>query len=249
MCGIVGILAHKTQIPPGVLERATCSLAHRGPDDFGNVLLKDTQPLAVEVGLAHTRLSIIDLSPLGHQPMHDPVSGNWIVFNGEIYDFRELRKELEAVGVEVKSHSDTEVILAAYRVWGESCLTRLGGMFAFALWDAPRKRLLLARDPMGIKPLYYHQSEQNFIFASEVRTLLQTRLVPRKTDPTGVLSYLEFGSVYEPWTIVEGVMAVPPGHVLTVENGSLSSREYWNPLQASLRADSDASGNGIGTAG
>jgi asparagine synthase (glutamine-hydrolysing) len=162
--------------------------------------------------------------------MQDPVTGNWIVFNGEIYNFRELRKELEAAGVEFKSHSDTEVILAAYRVWGERCLTRLGGMFAFALWDAPRKRLLLARDPMGIKPLYYHQSGQIFIFASEVRTLLRTGLVPRKADPTGVLSYLAFGSVYEPWTIVEGIRAVPPGHVLTVENGSVSSREYWNPL-------------------
>ena len=248
MCGIVGILARKTQIRPAVLEEATRSLAHRGPDDFGTVLLKDTQPEPLEIGLGHRRLAILDLSLLGHQPMQDPVTGNWIVFNGEIYNFRELRKELEAVGVEFKSHSDTEVILAAYRVWGESCLTRLGGMFAFALWDAPRKLLLLARDPMGIKPLYYHQSEQNFIFASEVRTLLQTGLVPRKADPTGVLSYLAFGSVYEPWTIVEGVMSVPPGHVLTVENGSLSSRAYWNPLQASSRAESDASsGNGTAT--
>src|ERR1700694_1875159 len=246
MCGIVGILARKAQIPPAVLEQATRSLEHRGPDDSGTVLLKDTQPGAAEVGLGHRRLAILDLSRLGHQPMQDPATGNWIVFNGEIYNFRELRKELEAAGVEFKSHSDTEVILAAYRVWGESCLTRLGGMFAFALWDAPRKRLLLARDPMGIKPLYYHQSEQNFIFASEVRTLLQTGLVPRRPVPPGVLSYLEFGSVYEPWTIVEGVMAVPPGHVLTVENGSVRSREYWNPLQASSRAESAASsGNGI----
>src|SRR5712692_9104586 len=249
MCGIVGILARRTQITRAVLEQATCSLAHRGPDDSGTVLLKDTQPEPVEIGLGHRRLAILDLSPLGHQPMQDPVTGNWIVFNGEIYNFRELRKELESAGVAFKSHSDTEVILAAYRVWGESCLARLGGMFAFALWDAPRKRLLLARDPMGIKPLYYHQSKQNFIFASEVRTLLQTGLVPRKLDPTGVLSYLAFGSVYEPWTIVEGVRAVPPGHVLTVENGSLSSREYWNPLQASSRAESDASsGNGIAAA-
>src|SRR6266404_5527560 len=248
MCGIFGILARKTQIPPTVLEEATRSLAHRGPDDSGTVLLKETQPDPLEIGLGHRRLAILDLSPLGHQPMQDPVSGNWIVFNGEIYNFRELRKELEGAGVEFKSHSDTEVILAAYRVWGESCLTRLGGMFAFALWDAPRKRLLLARDPMGIKPLYYHQSKQNFIFASEVRTLLQTGLVPRELDPTGVVSYLEFGSVYEPWTIVEGVMALPPGHVLTVADGSVSSREYWNPLQASSRAESEASsGNGIAT--
>jgi asparagine synthase (glutamine-hydrolysing) len=251
MCGIVGILTRNTEIPSGVLadvladvlERATRSLAHRGPDDSGTVLLKEVLPKEVllkdaragplEIGLGHRRLAILDLSPLGNQPMHDSATGNWIVFNGEIYNFRELRKELEGRGMSFKSSSDTEVILAAYRVWGEGFLTRLGGMFAFALWDAARNRLLLARDPMGIKPLYYHQSHQAFIFASEVRTLLETGLVPRKADPTGVLSYLTFGSVYEPWTIVEGIRAVPPGHLLTVENESVSSREYWNPLQSS----------------
>src|SRR6267378_2857095 len=248
MCGIFGIVSRESDVSRDVLARALKCLAHRGPDDSGSAVVECGAGAQSHLGLAHTRLSIIDLSPLGHQPMQDPVSGNWIVFNGEIYNFRELRKELEGAGVEFKSHSDTEVILAAYRVWGESCLTRLGGMFAFALWDEPRKRLLLARDPMGIKPLYYYQSKQNFIFASEVRTLLQTGLVPRKADPTAVLSYLEFGSVYEPWTIVEGVIAVPPGHVLTVADGSVSSREYWNLLQASSRAESEASsGNGIAT--
>jgi asparagine synthase (glutamine-hydrolysing) len=250
MCGIVGILARNSRISPAVLEQATRSLAHRGPDDSGTVLLKDTQPGPLEIGLGHRRLAILDLSPLGHQPMQDPATGNWIVYNGEIYNFRELRKELEAAGVEFKSHSDTEVILAAYREWGERCLMRLGGMFAFALWDAPRKRLLLARDPMGIKPLYYHQSEQAFIFASEVRTLLRTGMVPQKADPAGVLSYLAFGSVYEPWTIVEGVMSVPPGNVLTVENGVVSSREYWNPLQSfshSRPESGSRSGNGSAT--
>jgi asparagine synthase (glutamine-hydrolysing) len=239
MCGIVGILARKGEIVSGALEQATSSLAHRGPDDSGTVLLKETQPEQLEIGLGHRRLSILDLSPLGHQPMQDPQTGTWIVFNGEIYNFRELRKELESAGVEFKSHSDTEVILAAYRVWGESFLIRLGGMFAFALWDARRKRLLLARDPMGIKPLYYHASDRTFIFASEVRTLVQTGLVPRKADSTAVVSYLAFGSVYEPWTIVEGVKAVPPGHVLTVENGSVSSREYWSPLRPSGTATAD----------
>ncbi len=239
MCGIFGILARNNPIPTGLVEQATRSLAHRGPDDSGTILLKEAQPATMEIGRGHRRLAILDLSPLGHQPMQDPVNGNWIVFNGEIYNFHQLRRELEGAGVEFKTHSDTEVILAAYRAWGESCLLRLGGMFAFALWDAARKRLLLARDPMGIKPLYYHQSAQTFLFASEVRTLLQTGLVPRKADPTGVLSYLAFGSVYEPWTIVEGVKAVSPGHVLTIENGSVNSREYWNPLRSSGTADVD----------
>jgi asparagine synthase (glutamine-hydrolysing) len=168
--------------------------------------------------------------------MQDPVTGNWIVFNGEIYNFRELRNELEQAGNGFRTQSDTEVILAAYRTWGEGCVERLRGMFAFAIWDVPRQRLLLARDPMGIKPLYYYQSGKEFLFASEVRTLLQTGLVPRKVDPTGALSYLAFGSVYEPWTIVEGVSAVSPGHVVTVEKGrvryEVQSREYWSPLLA-----------------
>jgi len=177
--------------------------------------------------------------------MQDPATGNWLVFNGEIYNFRELRNELSALGADFKSHSDTEVILAAYRVWGESCLERLQGMFALALWDAPRKQLLLVRDPMGIKPLYYHQSNQAFIFASEVRTFLRTGLVPRKVDSTGLLSYLEFGSVYEPWTIVEGIRAVPPGCALTLQNRSVSSRRYWTPLHSPSFAPSvPSSGNG-----
>src|SRR5271157_3752012 len=241
MCGIVGILARKTQIPPAVLEQATRSLAHRGPDDSGTVLLKETQAEPVEIGLGHRRLAILDLSPLGHQPMQDPATGNWIVFNGEIYNFRELRHELESAGAAFRSQSDTEVVLAAYRVWGEDCLTRLRGMFAFAIWDAPRNRLLLARDPMGIKPLYFYQSENAFAFASEVRTLLQTGIAPRQLDATGVLSYLEFGSVYEPWSIVEGVTAVPTANVLTVERvteqGGIKSRKYWNPLPASPAAE------------
>ena len=191
----------------------------------------DLAPERGHIGFAHTRLSILDLSPLGHQPMQDPATGSWIVFNGEIYNFRDLRRELESAGVGFRSQSDTEVILAAYRVWGEGCLSRLRGMFAFALWDAPQKRLLLARDPMGIKPLYYFQTETVFLFASEVRTLLQTGLVPRKPDSTGVLSYLAFGSVYEPWTIIEGVSPVLPGHVLILEKGTVTSREYWNPLR------------------
>ena len=249
MCGIFGIVSRGGVVSPDLLEKAARSLAHRGPDDSGTVIVHCSATAPRQLGFAHTRLSIIDLSPLGHQPMQDPVTGNWIVYNGEIYNFRELRKELEALGVEFKSQSDTEVILAAYRVWGESCLTRLGGMFAFALWDAQRKRLLLARDPMGIKPLYYHQSDQTFIFASEVRTLLQTGLVPRKADPVGLLSYLAFGCVYEPWTIAGGVKAVPAGHILTWEDGSVSTREYWNPLPSSSRAESaPSSGNGIAAA-
>ncbi|HYU45207.1 MAG TPA: asparagine synthase (glutamine-hydrolyzing) [Terriglobales bacterium] len=234
MCGIVGIVSREADLLRNVLTRAQECLAHRGPDDSGTLILAEQ---GQEIGFAHTRLSIIDLSPLGHQPMQDPVTGNWIVFNGEIYNFRQLRQELESAGAEFRSHSDTEVVLVAYRTWGEDCLSRLAGMFAFGLWDAPQKRLLLARDPMGIKPLYYFHSGANFLFASEVRALLNTGLVPRKADPTGVLSYLTFGSVYEPWTMVEGISAVPPGHLLRVENSAVTRRQYWNPLASFSDAD------------
>jgi asparagine synthase (glutamine-hydrolysing) len=249
MCGIMGAIARDGSLSPDLLERATRTLAHRGPDDDGMVIIDGSSAERCQIGFAHTRLSIIDLSPLGHQPMQDPSTGNWIVFNGEIYNFRELRCDLMETGTEFRSQSDTEVVLAAYRVWGEQFLLRLRGMFAFALWDAQRKRLLLARDPMGIKPLYYYQSERDFLFASEVRTLLQTGLIPRKIDATGALSYLTFGSVSEPWTIVQGVRAVPPGHVLTWEQGSLSVREYWSILSGASGAvgENDPSRNGSGT--
>src|SRR5258706_9461755 len=248
MCGIFGVVARGTSLSACTLEKATHTLAHRGPDDAGTVII-DSGSAECQLGFAHTRLSIIDLTPLGHQPMQDSSTGNWIVFNGEIYNFRDLRGELERAGAEFRSQSDTEVILAAYRVWGEDCLTRLRGMFAFALWDAQRQRLLLARDPMGIKPLYYYQGKC-FLFASEVRSLLDTELVPRKIDSTGVLSYLSFGSVCEPWTIVEGIRAVPPGHVLTVEQGTVSLREYWSPLRPSIGnlAQDESSRNGTSTA-
>src|SRR5258706_1364698 len=250
MCGIFGVVAKGSNVSQELLVRAQPSLAHRGPDDAGTVLIDGGSAECRQMGFAHTRLSIIDLSPLGHQPMHDSSTGNWIVFNGEIYNFRGLRAELEKVGAEFGSQSDTEVILAAYRVWGEDCLTRLRGMFAFALWDAQRQRLLLARDPMGIKPLYYYQSGKHFLFASEVRTLLDTELIPRKIDSTGVLSYLTFGSVCEPWTIVEGIRAVPTGHVLTLKQGTVSLREYWSPLRPSIGnlAQDEASRNGTSTA-
>src|SRR5437660_1515531 len=182
MCGIFGVIARDGSVSTGLLEKATRMLAHRGPDDAGTVIIDRGSSQPYQIGFAHTRLSIIDLSPSGHQPMQDPCTGSWIVFNGEIYNFRELRCSLAEKGVEFRSQSDTEVILAAYRVWGEDLLLRLRGMFAFALWDGQRKRLLLARDPMGIKPLYYYHADESFLFASEVRTLLHSELVPRKLD-------------------------------------------------------------------
>jgi asparagine synthase (glutamine-hydrolysing) len=228
MCGIFGIIAQNARVAPEVLERGTRSLAHRGPDDSGTILLRDTDAGLTEIGLGSRRLAILDLSPLGHQPMHDAENGNWIVYNGEIYNFRDVRKELEQAGATFVSQSDTEVLLKAYARWGESCLAKFRGMFAFAIWDARRHRLLLARDPMGIKPLYYAQSGSYFLFASEVRTLLGTGLVHRRLDHAGLVNYLTFGSAYDPLTLVEGVRGLLPGHTLTWEGGTLRQSQYWD---------------------
>src|SRR5271165_1161834 len=239
MCGIFGIVARNACIPDGVLERGTQSLAHRGPDDSGTILLRDSVSEPVEIGLGNRRLAILDLSALAHQPMHDAETGNWIVYNGEIYNFREVRNELEQAGTSFVSHSDTEVLLKAYARWSEQCLAKFRGMFAFALWDAPRHRLFIARDPMGIKPLYYAQAGSYFLFASEVRTILGTGLMPPRMDPAGLINYLTFGSAYDPLTLVEGVRALPPGHTLTWEGGVLRQSSYWDlvddpgPKQAS----------------
>jgi asparagine synthase (glutamine-hydrolysing) len=228
MCGIFGIIAQHARIPDCVLERGTQSLAHRGPDDSGTVLLRDLVPVPVEIGLGSRRLAILDLSPLAHQPMHDSETGNWIVYNGETYNFRDVRRELEELGTSFISHSDTEVVLKAYAKWGEQCLARFRGMFALAIWDAARHRLFLARDAMGIKPLYYSRSGSYFLFASEVRTLLGTGLVPCRIDKGGLTNYLTFGSAYDPLTLMEGVHALPPGHMLIWDAGTVRESGYWD---------------------
>lgn len=237
MCGIFGIAAHNAPIPDSVLERGTLSLAHRGPDDSGTILLRESVGPAVEIGLGSRRLAILDLSPLAHQPMHDAETGNWIVYNGEIYNFHEIRAELERDGTSFISRSDTEVVLKAYARWGVECLTRFRGMFAFALWDATQRRLFTARDPMGIKPLYYAQSGSYFIFASEVRTLLKTGLLRPSIDRAGLVNYLTFGSAYDPLTLIESVRALPPGHTLTWQEGTLHESSYWDLVD-------DSSGSG-----
>jgi asparagine synthase (glutamine-hydrolysing) len=228
MCGIFGIIAHNTSVPADVLERATRSLAHRGPDDSGTVILRESGREAVEIGLGNRRLAVLDLSPLGHQPMNDPSTGNWIVYNGEVYNFHEVRAKLEREGLPFSSASDTEVILKAYAQWGDKCLAQFRGMFAFAIWDAQRHRLFVARDPMGIKPLYYYKSDHHFVFSSEVRTLLGTGLVPPGIDLAGVINYLSFGSLYDPNTLVEGVSSLPPACYLTWEKGQVKQVQYWD---------------------
>jgi asparagine synthase (glutamine-hydrolysing) len=201
-------------------------MVHRGPDDEGLEVLEGP---GVRVGLAARRLAIIDPSPLGHQPMHDPERGTTIAFNGMIYNFEELRERLIREGERFTSRCDTEVILKAYGRYGTDCARLLRGMFAFAIWDARENRLFLARDRLGIKPLYYADREGRFVFASEVRALLASGLVEQRLSPAGIASFLSFGAVSEPLTAIEGVFALPAGHWATYEDGELRVERFWEP--------------------
>ena len=191
-----------------VVVRMNDAQQHRGPDDQGIVSFD-------QVVLGNTRLAIIDTSAAGHQPMNDPETGNWITYNGETYNFKELRRE---IGSEPRfSNTDTEVVLHAYRKWGVDAFRRLRGMFALAIWDHANQQLVLARDPLGIKPLYYFVAKDRLLFASELRALIATGLIARRLSAAGVDSYLATGSVESPLTIVEGIKQLLPGHYLQVK--------------------------------
>jgi asparagine synthase (glutamine-hydrolysing) len=200
---------------------------HRGPDDAGVELLS-TNRADIDLALGHRRLSILDLSVAGRQPMLDAASGLWTVYNGEIYNHLELRRQL---GGEYRSGCDTETLLRAFARWDMDAVQHFRGMFAFAVWDPHAQELLLCRDRLGVKPLYYAQVGKNFLFASELRALLATGLVPRKLDAEGLNGYLAFGAVQEPSTIVRGVRLLPAGHWLRVRPGKPPGypERYWSP--------------------
>lgn len=233
MCGITGAIGVIDDAIIGAVDRMSAAQKHRGPDGSG-VWISRSPEGTTGVVLAHRRLAIIDLSADARQPMADPVTGNVIVFNGEIYNFGELRLELEGDGIRFRSRSDTEVILACYARWGARGLSRLRGMFAFALWDAAQGALFLARDRMGIKPLYLCTvrrpgSGRTLLFASEVRALLAAGLVEREIDPVALASYVWNGFVIGPATIVRGIQLLPAAsYAMAATDGALPpARRYW----------------------
>jgi asparagine synthase (glutamine-hydrolysing) len=228
MCGILGAVGSPDEIREECLLQGLAALAHRGPDDTGWHVIRKTGAQPTSIFLGNRRLAILDLSPAGHQPMQDPDTGNWIVYNGEIYNFREIRCELESHGLSFDSHSDTEVILKAYGKWGAGCLDYFRGMFAFAIWDARERGLFLARDRFGEKPLYYFRRNGLFLFSSEVRSLLQTGLIPRQIDEVGLMEYLRYGSVLNPDTLIRGIHSLSPAHYLLIKDGELTVRKYWD---------------------
>ena len=231
MCGICGVIGSTDPEPTqNVVRQMLGQMHHRGPDDEG--IFVDGS-----VALGMRRLSIIDLGG-GHQPVFNEDRTVVVVFNGEIYNFQELRTTLESRGYHFQTESDTEVIVYAYEEWGEDCVDHFEGMFAFALAETSKStrrgnpRVLLARDRLGIKPLYYALVDGNLIFASEVRSLLASGQVEPRLSQTALRSYLLFGSVVEPMTLVEGVYSLPPGHRITLSaagrHASVRPEPYWD---------------------
>jgi asparagine synthase (glutamine-hydrolysing) len=232
MCGIAGFLSFDPAgvAPSGVVRRMTDLIAHRGPDDEG-------QYASGNIALGHRRLSILDLSPAGHQPMANDDGTVWIIYNGECYNFRELARWLEGRGCRLRSRSDTEVILRLYEELGPDFVARLQGMFAFAIWDAPRQRLLLARDRLGIKPLFYFADRHHLSFASELKALMADPSVPSEIEPVALSGFLHLMSVPDPAAIFAGVRKLLPGHVLVAERGRVTEREYWDVPVGAPRAN------------
>jgi asparagine synthase (glutamine-hydrolysing) len=230
MCGIAGMIdpAQSAETRAVTVNRMCEAMKHRGPDDAGIESLGG-------VTLGMRRLAIFDPAN-GHQPMRTPDGQVTLVFNGAIYNFRELRRELEATGWIFRTQCDTEVLLAAYARWGEACISRLRGMYAFAAWNETKRSLFLARDPFGIKPLYYHQGGASFQFASEINALVASRTFATEVDVAAVVDYLGWLAVPAPRTIYRNVHSLQPGDCLTYANGQVTIRSSWSFAQAGAGA-------------
>lgn len=215
MCGIAGIgLTAGATVSRELVDRMRDAMIHRGPNDAGTYCRGS-------VGLANRRLSIIDLSDAGHQPMSNEDGTLWLAYNGEIYNFRELRKELEELGHSFSSSTDTEVVLHAYESWGVDCLQRFNGMFAFCIWDISREHLFIARDRYGIKPLYYrHTPGEKLLFGSEIKAILQDQAVRPEVDPRALREYFTFQNIYSDLTLFKGIKMLPAGHWMQYDTKS-----------------------------
>jgi asparagine synthase (glutamine-hydrolysing) len=226
MCGICGKVSLNSHEPidDRLIHNMADVLKHRGPDDSG-IYVSRLQN--AQIGLGHMRLSIIDLSEAGHQPMSNEDNSMWIVFNGEIYNFQDLRKGLESKGHVFRSRSDTEVILHLYEDMGADCVNELRGMFAFAIWDEKKQRLLLARDRVGKKPLNYAVKNRSLIFGSEIKSILRDPVIRPEVDIGAMDLYLTYGYIPYPQTIFSGIKKLPPAHILIWEKGEIRLRRYW----------------------
>jgi len=222
MCGITGIVYKDKydHVDAEVLKKMCVAIRHRGPDESGTWI-------DGHVGIGMTRLSIIDLAG-GSQPIHNEDKTIWIVFNGEIYNYKDLRLDLEKRGHKFYTFSDTETIVHLYEEFGEDCVQHLSGMFAFAIWDQNNEKLFLARDRLGIKPLHYLYDGKRIIFGSEIKSILTCNEVPRKMHPPSMITYVAYGYVPDPDTMFAGIYKLPPAHVLSYRDGQTSVWKYWD---------------------
>ncbi|HVS83657.1 MAG TPA: asparagine synthase (glutamine-hydrolyzing) [Pyrinomonadaceae bacterium] len=225
MCGIAGLISFDPEARMGAMLQ---TIEHRGRDDEGVWTSPAIGDEGRRVCFGHRRLSIIDTSSAGHQPMLSHDGRFVLILNGEIYNYRELREQLISKGHNFRTQTDTEVLLAAWAEWGEDCLSRLNGMFAFALWDGRERTLFLARDRVGIKPLYYSHHDDSFVFASEVKSILASGLVKAKLDPEALHQFLTFLWAPDPNTLFQRIKTVPPGHLVTLRGDELSVRQWWD---------------------
>lgn len=231
MCGICGKIDFNGKpIDSNLIKRMCQKMVHRGPDDEGIFIGPGSkvQSSKINVGLGHRRLSIIDLSEAGHQPMCNEDESVWIVYNGEIYNFLEIRERLEGKGHIFKSHTDTEVIIHAYEQWGYDCINHFRGMFAFGIWDDRKKRLCLARDRMGVKPLFYSFKNKNLVFASTLQSLIQDEDISKEIDMSAIDYYLTYSYIPAPYSIFKEIRKLPPAHFLIWEDGNISIHKYWD---------------------
>jgi len=228
MCGIAGIYnyAFEDPVDARLLERMSDLIAHRGPDDSGSYIDN-------HIGLAHRRLSIIDLSPSGHQPFSNQDESVWITYNGECYNYKDFFPILQSKGYQFKSDTDTEVILHLYEEYSLDFIYKIDGMFAFAIWDSKLDRLILARDRIGIKPLYYYYDNKRFLFASELKALLADPNVPRELNYGALGNYFKYMSIPDPESIFRGINKLLPGYFIIVEKGLVRAQQYWDIVEAS----------------
>ena len=243
MCGVCGIVSFQgLDIDPAIRRRMVESLRHRGPDDQGTHFYRTAD---ISIFLGHTRLSILDLSPAARQPISNETGRIWVSFNGEIYNFHELREKLEEHGHRFRSKTDSEVIVHAYEQFGDDCLHLLDGMFAFALWDQDRKRLLLARDRAGKKPLYYYFDSAQCVFASEIKAIFVHPAIESELDPNAIPLYFTFGYVPSPASIYQHIVQVPPASYVVVEGGVVRGPvTYWDLPVPKLGEERDVSEKG-----
>lgn len=232
MCGISGWYSDEGSIDKEILKRINTTMQKRGPDGEGFYFDK-------KIGFGHRRLSIIDLSDFASQPMQDS-EGRWVItFNGEIYNYHELRKELQSLGHQFRTQSDTEVLLEAYKQWGESCLGRLNGMFAFAIWDKKQESLCIARDRLGKKPLFFWKQGKELLFASELKALLSSGKIAKKIDPKALAQYLEHGYTLTDSCLIEGVQKLAPGHFMKMDTRGFHPPQKWWFLENHYRQKLD----------